>query len=356
MFPTLAPPAEAPPRCRSCRKLLDKSRDRKKTRDGWWTNCQSCSDRHAAEWRQKRDAGVLKPKLNKSRRSADLEARSFSVEWWKRYREKARCGECNRRPYKPWATGCRHIICSEPCYEDIMHAAAEKGLTYGTCRTCGEKFYICTPLFEDDYEPERLSETASIPNTLRSQLGEVSAFIECSVCGEVASRVELSRLLACKHDPDVCKECFAGWLESQLGSTSWEKVQCPSNGCDQPITHEDVKKHASPELFARYVRDYDNEYPSLTLTPVLTSSPWSPYSVPTPTSVTASPKVANPVKSMTIAQKATSFAAMPANSAFAQYIVFPFTPARLVLSTMSAVVRRKSSVGRKMRKDKSRIK
>lgn len=250
MFSATALPIKALPRCRTCKKSLDNSTDRKKTRDGWWTNCQSCRDKNAAEWRHKRDTGVLKPK--KLRRDANLQIPSFSADCWKRDREKTMCGSCNRRPYKPWMTGCGHIICREPCYEDLMNRAADAGHMSGICEACGGEFLAVNPLTDDDYETNRPYKRAKILNKSRSKADVAPAYVECSVCGELTSRVKLARLSACKHESDVCKECFVGWLESQLDSTCWEKVQCPSNGCDQPITHGDVKKHASAELFTRY--------------------------------------------------------------------------------------------------------
>lgn len=77
---------------------------------------------------------------------------------------------------------------------------------------------------------------------------------ECSVCGESISNINFIDPAACKHDPDVCNECFVGWVASQLDNTSWEKVQCPSNGCEQLIMHDDVKKYASSDLFTRYAK------------------------------------------------------------------------------------------------------
>jgi hypothetical protein len=69
---------------------------------------------------------------------------------WEQKKENAKCGECGKRPYKPWKTACGHLICSEPCYEEVMSAAAEEGKPNGTCKACGQTFFACTPCDEED--------------------------------------------------------------------------------------------------------------------------------------------------------------------------------------------------------------
>ncbi|KAJ4379678.1 hypothetical protein N0V86_004860 [Didymella sp. IMI 355093] len=69
---------------------------------------------------------------------------------WEQKKEKAKCGECGKRPYKPWKTACGHLICSEPCYEEVMNTAAEEGKTNATCKACGQTFFDCIPCDEED--------------------------------------------------------------------------------------------------------------------------------------------------------------------------------------------------------------
>ncbi|KAF3039514.1 hypothetical protein E8E12_004791 [Didymella heteroderae] len=71
-------------------------------------------------------------------------------ESWEKKKERAKCGECGKRPYKPWKTACGHLICSEPCYEEVINAAAEEGKAHGTCKACGQTFYACTPCDEEE--------------------------------------------------------------------------------------------------------------------------------------------------------------------------------------------------------------
>lgn len=69
---------------------------------------------------------------------------------WEEKKEKAKCGECGKRPYRPWKTTCGHLICFEPCYEMVMNAGAEEGKPYGTCKACGQTIYGCVRCEDDD--------------------------------------------------------------------------------------------------------------------------------------------------------------------------------------------------------------
>lgn len=69
-------------------------------------------------------------------------------ELWEKKKEEAHCGECGKRPHKPWMTACGHLIC-DPCYEDVMNAAAEEGNTHAICKACGQTFAACTPCDEE---------------------------------------------------------------------------------------------------------------------------------------------------------------------------------------------------------------
>jgi hypothetical protein len=76
---------------------------------------------------------------------------------------------------------------------------------------------------------------------------------ECSVCGENFSLEDFPHLGACSHEPRVCQECFLGWLDQRMASTTWEQIQCPSSGCTNVVSHDDIKKYAPAETFTRCV-------------------------------------------------------------------------------------------------------
>lgn len=76
---------------------------------------------------------------------------------------------------------------------------------------------------------------------------------ECSVCAESFPPQDFAGLMACAHAPDVCQPCFLAWLDQQLVSTTWESLGCPSSGCKNPVTHEDVQKYAPADVFTQFV-------------------------------------------------------------------------------------------------------
>lgn len=74
---------------------------------------------------------------------------------------------------------------------------------------------------------------------------------ECSVCSERLPP-EPMRLSACTHEPDICQDCFQQYLGGRMDNTIWHQIGCPSIDCSMQITHDDVKKFASEEMFIRY--------------------------------------------------------------------------------------------------------
>jgi hypothetical protein len=75
---------------------------------------------------------------------------------------------------------------------------------------------------------------------------------DCSICAEPFKIQDMVSLSGCSHEPDVCQECFLGWLTSELGSTAWDRIACPSSECEKMISHGDVKANAPAEIFNRY--------------------------------------------------------------------------------------------------------
>jgi hypothetical protein len=74
---------------------------------------------------------------------------------------------------------------------------------------------------------------------------------ECSVCGDTFLMSRFPSLQRCTHEPCVCQGCFSDWLTSQVGSTSWDRIVCPSTGCGALINHEEMKQLASAETYTR---------------------------------------------------------------------------------------------------------
>jgi hypothetical protein len=72
---------------------------------------------------------------------------------------------------------------------------------------------------------------------------------ECSVCTESHPIQEFPTLTDCDHDHDVCRGCFLQWLDREMERVN--TVMCPSSGCSNAVTHEDVQKYASHDVYTR---------------------------------------------------------------------------------------------------------
>ncbi len=74
---------------------------------------------------------------------------------------------------------------------------------------------------------------------------------ECVVCSDSFSDGQLARLEACSHSPQICEACFSKWLTEQVTNNSSDRIACPSDGCTVTASQDDVKKHATPEVYTR---------------------------------------------------------------------------------------------------------
>lgn len=74
---------------------------------------------------------------------------------------------------------------------------------------------------------------------------------ECSVCGETLAADQFPRLRGCTHEPQTCSECFSGWLASQIGSTTWDRIVCPAEDCNTLIKHRHMKKLVDQDTFEK---------------------------------------------------------------------------------------------------------
>ncbi|KAJ8107199.1 hypothetical protein OPT61_g9031 [Boeremia exigua] len=266
---------EQRPRCRACRKELKRPVDRMKTKDGWWTNCQSCRSKHTAERRQKIHDDLTKhhnSTISIKRKfsdtidmdnaqdfgevSDDTPAKSAVIykfeeiteAQWKKHRKHLVCVNCDEDDGNFRITPCGHVICDD-CFEQARYLAKGGYLKYGICGKCNAVFDdgVLLNAKVEDLPSKKTKQRDQFHNTHISP-----QMIDCAVCGDKFLEIDLADLSDCTHNPDVCKACLLQWLEAQLESTTWEQMQCPSDGCGQILTHSDVRKYASEELFTRY--------------------------------------------------------------------------------------------------------
>lgn len=75
---------------------------------------------------------------------------------------------------------------------------------------------------------------------------------DCAVCGDATLVIELPSLSSCAHDAEICADCYATWLGSQLAENGWQEVKCPGQSCKVNLTYEEIKSYASKEVFERF--------------------------------------------------------------------------------------------------------
>ncbi|KAF2489028.1 hypothetical protein BU16DRAFT_221230 [Lophium mytilinum] len=75
---------------------------------------------------------------------------------------------------------------------------------------------------------------------------------ECAVCAESYPIPDLPSLMNCEHEPQVCNECYQGWIASELNSKSWKEIKCPEEGCKQILCHAEVQEYATSEVYAKF--------------------------------------------------------------------------------------------------------
>jgi SNF2 family DNA or RNA helicase len=52
-------------------------------------------------------------------------------------KKRALCSWCGKPAQAPWSMSCSHLICKEPCMEEVNIAIAEQGNEHSACKTCG---------------------------------------------------------------------------------------------------------------------------------------------------------------------------------------------------------------------------
>jgi hypothetical protein len=74
---------------------------------------------------------------------------------------------------------------------------------------------------------------------------------DCNVCGESVPVADLPALMGCSHEPQTCRECYTGWIASQLEEKGWRRIGCPESGCGHILEHASVQRYGSTEVFLR---------------------------------------------------------------------------------------------------------
>jgi hypothetical protein len=83
-------------------------------------------------------------------------------ESWEKTKQKAKCGWCGKQPRKPQLTSCGHLICTEPCRDDMLVEMAKNSdpesnepEVFPPCRACGRTITRIHPCeFDEDDTPD----------------------------------------------------------------------------------------------------------------------------------------------------------------------------------------------------------
>lgn len=75
---------------------------------------------------------------------------------------------------------------------------------------------------------------------------------DCVVCGSATLITNCPSLPLCTHEEQVCSDCYAAWIASQLEDTGWQEAKCPGTTCNITLTYEEIKAYASNDIFTRY--------------------------------------------------------------------------------------------------------
>ncbi|ORY19712.1 hypothetical protein BCR34DRAFT_471454 [Clohesyomyces aquaticus] len=75
---------------------------------------------------------------------------------------------------------------------------------------------------------------------------------DCVVCGDSTPVPEFPALVECNHQPEICRDCFKGWIASELESKSWDTIKCPGSKCKVIMQHNHVQQYADPDIYAKF--------------------------------------------------------------------------------------------------------
>jgi hypothetical protein len=246
------------PRCDTCKTPLD-NQDRQVTTGRYWTNCQLCRDIQTSK---KRIRAGRAPVLHLTPRTMShlLRGRTLTADSHIPVARLDREVDSVRRPC--------------PCLFDDMHSTS-----YSSARS-RRPTGVTQKVFDDRHIrtnpspskkpfhirplgwPSRLpSSRYSVPDNekkeqaaieeLESEEEEQAAMDEpvCSVCSDAPPDEGFPRLKRCSHEPEVCRDCFEGWLTSQVESTAWDRIKCPVATCSVIIRHKAMKKLALEDTY-----------------------------------------------------------------------------------------------------------
>lgn len=175
---------------------------------------------------------------------------------WARMNDTMTCTVCAQPPDTPWITDCKHVYC-KLCLDDMIHAAAMKGVDTAPCASCGHAM-SAEPLEEvgprDDLNPAR-DEDAPMP----PKPDDMDNWLDLK--GEV---LPSTKTIAAKTQ-------ILNWLDPLYGGdptnkiiiyTQWlNMVKVLSKVCEtERWGHTTLGGHLTPKARTKNIKDFqDNE-------------------------------------------------------------------------------------------------
>ncbi|OQO12063.1 hypothetical protein B0A48_02702 [Cryoendolithus antarcticus] len=103
--------------------------------------------------------------------------------------------------------------------------------------------------------PEEIWFDASAGLAAQVQPPKPPGTVSCMACAEDLPKHDFSDrpiTTRCTHENLTCRNCAEQWLETQLDTTSWDRLGCMQ--CTELLTYDDVLRHGNAALLERYDR------------------------------------------------------------------------------------------------------
>ena len=84
-------------------------------------------------------------------------------------------------------------------------------------------------------------------------MSEISYQRTCTVCDEALPLEKFpSQIIEskCTHDIHTCSKCWKQWLQVQVATKTFDKIQCAQ--CDVMLGQQEIKSLATEEAYQRY--------------------------------------------------------------------------------------------------------
>jgi hypothetical protein len=96
-----------------------------------------------------------------------------------------------------------------------------------------------------------------IPAPVERPASRLQRVQECSICIETKPVNEFPKVTSkCRHKATTCLTCLQAWISSELTALTWNRLKCFGDGCNAVLAYTDMKKHATPEVFEKFVLDF----------------------------------------------------------------------------------------------------